>query len=96
MAARRRTELAVDAPAMALRRRRPGARPVHHTDRGCQYTAAADRALLTAHDVTTPMSRAGACPDNAMTECCFATRKAELGAAPPWTTHRVAGRAVLE
>ncbi len=36
-----RTELALAALAMALRARRPGAGLVRHTDRGCQYTAAA-------------------------------------------------------
>jgi len=41
MADHLRTELALDALAMALRARRPGAGLVHHTDRGSQYTAAA-------------------------------------------------------
>jgi putative transposase len=59
-----RTELALDALAMALARRRPGAGLVHHTDRGCQYTAAAYRAALAARGVTVSMSRAGewGCP----------------------------------
>jgi len=41
MADHLRTALALDALVMALRARRPGANLVHHTDRGCQYTAAA-------------------------------------------------------
>ena len=39
MADHLRTELALDALAMALRARRPGADRVHHTDRGCHYTS---------------------------------------------------------
>ena len=47
MADHLRTELALNALDMAIRRRRP--RPgelVHHTDRGCQYTSAAYQAAL--------------------------------------------------
>ena len=36
-----RTALALDALTMALGARRPPPGLVHHTDRGCQYTAAA-------------------------------------------------------
>jgi len=41
MADHLRAQLTLDALAMALRARRPGAGLVHHTDRGSQYTAAA-------------------------------------------------------
>jgi len=68
-----RTALALDALRMALRARRPGAGLVHHTDRGCQYTAAAYRARLAEHGITVSMSRAGECLDNAMAESFFAT-----------------------
>ncbi len=49
MAEHRRAELALDALTMALRARRPPPGLVHHTDRGCQYTAAAYREALVAH-----------------------------------------------
>ena len=79
MADHLRTELALDALRMALRQRRPAAgQLVHHTDRGCQDTAAAYRAVLTAHEVTGSMSRAGNGDDNAMAESFFGTLKAEL------------------
>jgi putative transposase len=90
-----RAELALDALAMALRNRRPGAGPRHHTDRGSQYTAAPYRAALAAHDITCSMSRAGECLDNAMAESFFATIKAELRANRPWPTRAAARTAVF-
>ena len=41
MADHLRTELVTDALTMALRRRRPAAGLIHHSDRGCQYTSLA-------------------------------------------------------
>jgi len=78
MADHLRTELALDALAMALQARRPPPGLVHHTDRGCQYTAAVYQAGLAARGIVCAMSRAGACLDNAMAESCFATLKAEV------------------
>ncbi len=96
MADHLRTELALDALAMALRARRPGAHLVHHTDRGCQYTAVAYRARLAAHGVTCSMSRSGACLDNAMAESFFATLKAELVDTRRWQTRAAAKTAIFE
>ena len=78
MAEHLRAELALDALTMAIQRRRPAAGLVHHTDRGCQYTAAAYREALAARGITASMSRSGDCYDNAMAESFFATLKAEL------------------
>jgi len=78
MADHLRTELALDALAMALHNRRPDAGLVHHTDRGSQYTAAAYQATLADRGITVSMSRAGECLDNAMAESFFATLKAEV------------------
>jgi len=55
MADHLRTELALDALAMALRARRPPPGLVHHTDRGGQYTAAAYQVVLAARGVTVSM-----------------------------------------
>ena len=96
MADHLRAELAVDALAMALGARRPAAGLVHHTDRGCQYTAAAYQAALAARGVTVSMSRAGDCYDNAMAESFFATLKAELIDTRPWPTRRSARQAIFE
>jgi transposase InsO family protein len=95
MADHLRTELALDALAMALARRRPGAGLVHHTDRGCQYTAAAYRDALTAHGLVCSMSRSGNCLDNAMAESFFATLKAELVDDRRWPTRAAARTAIF-
>jgi putative transposase len=96
MADHLRTELALDALTMALARRRPGAGLVQHTDRGCQYTAAAYREALAARGVTASMSRSGTCLDNAMAESFFATLKAEIGDAPLWPNRAAARTAIFE
>jgi len=96
MADHLRMELALDALAMALRARRPPPGLVHHTDRGCQYTAAMYRAALAARGVTVSMSRAGECLDNAMAESFFATLKAELSARQTWPTRAAARLAIFE
>jgi len=96
MADHLRTELALDALVMALQCRRPLPGLVHHTDRGCQYTAAAYQAALAARGLTVSMSRAGECRDNAMAERFFATLKAELVDARTWPTRAAARLAIFE
>jgi putative transposase len=97
MAEHLRTELALDALAMALQRRRPlPGQLVQHTDRGCQYTARAYQAVLAAHGVTCSMSRAGDCYDNALAESFFGTLKAELVHGQHWPSRRAARVAVFE
>jgi putative transposase len=97
MADHLRTELALDALMMALTTRRPaGSERVHHTDRGCQYTADRYQAALTGHGVTCSMSRAGNCLDNAMAESFFASFKSELVDRLVWPTRRAARQAIFE
>jgi transposase InsO family protein len=96
MADHLRAELALDALAMALQTRRPGAGLVHHTDRGCQYTAAAYRQVLVAHGCVASMSRTGDCFDNAMAESFFATLKAEIADAQVWPGRAAARTAIFE
>ncbi len=81
---------------MALQARRPAAGLVHHTDRGCQYTAHAYQALLASHGIAASMSRVGDCYDNAMAESFFATLKAELIDTRPRPTRRAARQALFE
>ena len=96
MADHLRTDLALDALAMALRRRRPARRGlVHHTDRGCQYTADRYQAVLADAQITCSMSRTGNCYDNAMAESFFATFKGELIDRSRWPTRRAARRAIF-
>lgn len=96
MADHRRTELALDARAMALRARRPGPGLVHHTDPGCQYTAAAYQARLASAGLVCSMRRSGQCLENAMAERCCATLKAALIDAQIWPTRAAARTAIVE
>ena len=95
MAEHLRAERARDALALAVRGRRPAAGLVHHTDRGCHYTAGSDRAARAADGITASMSRAGDCYDNAMAGSFCATRKAALVDTRPWPTRAAARVAVF-
>lgn len=72
-----RTDLTLAALRMALRRRRPPAGLIHHSDRGSQYAADAYVRLLRAYDITISMSRAGTPSDNAICERFMRTFKEE-------------------
>jgi putative transposase len=92
-----RTELALEALHLALGQRHPPANGlVHHTDRGCQYTAQAYRAVLAQHGITPSMSRRGDCYDNALAESFNGTIKSELVARTHWPTRQEARVAVFE
>ncbi len=92
-----RTELALEALELALGQRHPQPGTlIHHTDRGCQYTARAYQAVLDQHGITPSMSRAGNCYDNALAESFTATIKSELVARTHWPTREEARAAVFE
>jgi len=95
MADHLRTELAGAALTMARRTRSPAAGLVHHSDRGCQYTAETYQAVLAAHGLLPSMSRAGDCYDNALAESFLATLKGELIARQPWPTRQAARQAIF-
>jgi transposase InsO family protein len=78
MADHLRAELALDALAMALERRRvtPDGL-VHHSDRGVQYACSEYIGRLEAARITPSMSRAGCPYDNAMAESFMKTLKLE-------------------
>jgi len=73
-----RAELALDALAMALTRRRPRPGLVHHSDRGSQYTSLAFGKTIEAAGVLPSMGRRGDAFDNALAESFFATLETEL------------------
>lgn len=78
--------LTIKALDMALERRCPEAGLLHHSDRGCTYTAEDYQAVLTARGIACSMSRRGDCYDNAVIESFFSTVKTELALlalAPP-------------
>jgi transposase InsO family protein len=69
--------LAVDALQMALKRRRPAAGLVHHSDRGVQYACLEYTGLLKANSIQISMSRKGNPYDNAHCESFMKTLKYE-------------------
>ena len=91
-----RIELATDALRMALVARRPGPGLIHHSDRGCQYTAGAYAQLLAGHGIAQSLGRPGTCWDNAVPESFFATLKTELIYRQPWPTKQAARTAIFE
>jgi hypothetical protein len=90
------TSLPLRALDVAIRRRRPIAGLLHHSDRGCQYTSADYRAALRALGVTVSMSRKGNCWDNAVAESFFATLKNELIHGRRWVSRLELRAAVFE
>jgi transposase InsO family protein len=62
---------------MAAANRRGRRKPVHHSDRGLQYTCAAYQQRLTQLGITASFSRVGQCWDNAVAESFFHTLKTE-------------------
>lgn len=72
-----KAELVCDALDMAIRRRRPQAGLLHHSDRGSQYACVTYQSLLARHGIDCSMSRVGNCYDNAMKESFWSTLKRE-------------------
>jgi transposase InsO family protein len=90
------TQLPLAALDMALRRRCPTARLMHHSDRGCQYTSADYRQALGKAGIAVSMSRKGNCWDNAVAESFFATLKTELVYRRSWDTRADLRAAVFQ
>ena len=70
-------ELTLQALRMALKRRKPAAGLVHHSDRGVQYASRDYSALLIEHGIRISMSRRGNPYDNALAESFIKTLKYE-------------------
>lgn len=80
---------------MALQRRQPKARLLHHSDQGSQYTSAAYQSSLSSANIQVSMSRVGNCYDNAVAESFFGTLKAEC-VTGQYSTHALARTAIFE
>lgn len=78
MGATLNTAVPLAALMMALRKRKPAAGLVHHSDRGVQYASADYRSALAAHGLVASMSRKGNCYDNAVMEVFWSSLKNEL------------------
>jgi putative transposase len=98
MSAYRDEQLVEDALRMALKRRHilPDAELAHHTDRGSQYTADDDLALLVEHGIVVSMTRKADPYDNAMMESFFSTLRAELTDLECFPTRAAARVAVFD
>jgi putative transposase len=90
------TKLVRQALEQALRRRRPAAGLIHHSDQGRQYASSEYVELLEQHGIRQSMSRKGNCWDNAVAESFFASLEWELIERSQWSTRAQAGRAVVE
>jgi transposase InsO family protein len=74
---RMKTQLALDALAMAYWHRKPPKGLLHHSDRGSQYACPDYRQRLEQYGMRASMSRKGDCWDNAPTERFFRSLKSE-------------------
>jgi len=85
MATHLRTELVLDALNMAILQR-DSSGVIHHSDRGCQYTALAFGKRCEIAGIRPSMGSAGDCFDNALAESFFATLECELIDRRCWRT----------
>jgi putative transposase len=90
-----KTELVVDALAMAVTRRQPPVGVVHHSDRGSQYTSLAFGTTLRESGLVASMGRRGDAYDNAACESVISTIKNELIKRKTWTSRDQARLAVF-
>lgn len=88
--------MVIDAPAMAVWRRKPAAGLVHHSDRGTQYTALSFGKRLEEAGIVPSMGRAGSALDNAISESFVSTLKCELIHRHRFPTLEAARSAVFE
>lgn len=96
MAATMTSRLVVDALAMAVKRRLPGATLIAHSDRGSQYASEHYQQLLSQEGITCSMSRRGNCWDNSPMESFFASLKKELVHDEDYATREEAKASIFE
>lgn len=78
MADHMQTELVIQALRMGTKQRRISEGPIHHSDKGSQYTSYAYGRELAAWEMPPSFTGTGACLDNAYIESFFASLKKEL------------------
>ena len=96
MADHLRSELVVSALEMALARRRPDPRLVHHSDQGCQFTAVLFTKRCAKAGIEVSMGSVGDCYDNAVCETFHASLKKEKIYRQSWPTRAAARTAIFE
>jgi putative transposase len=95
MANHLRAELVLAALDMAIWNRHPRPGLIHHSDHGCQYTAAAFADRCQAWGVHCSMGTTGDCYDNALAESFFATLECKLLDRRTFRTHEEARSAIF-
>ena len=95
MADHMRAELVIEALEMAVARRRPDGRPVHHSDQGSQYTSLIFTQRCRSVDIDVSMGSKGDCFDNAAMESFHASLKKDLIHRRSWPTKQHARTAVF-
>jgi putative transposase len=78
----------IDALQMAVKRRRPAAGVIHHSDQGGQYVSLGFGQACTRAGIYRSMGSVGDCYDNAVAETFFATLKKELVYRRSWPTRQ--------
>jgi hypothetical protein len=78
MGTRQTSELVIEAVSMAVARRDPLIPPLHHSDKGCQYTSLDFTNRLHELGLVPSYGSTGDCYDNAAMETFWATLKREL------------------
>ena len=96
MAEHLRTELVLEAVEMALGRRRPLGKVIHHSAQGSQYTSLTFGQRLRDAGLVASMGSRGDCFDNAMAESFFASLECELLARQSFPTRNAARLAVFD
>lgn len=91
-----RAELVADAIEMAVSRRRPDERLIHHSDRGGQYVSLAVGQRCREAGIDLSMTQGGSPLDNAVAESFFATLKRELVDRYSWPTRSDLRIAIFE
>jgi putative transposase len=89
-------QLVTDALIMAIWRRGKPAAPLHHSDRGSQYTSEQFQRFMADHGVACSMSRSGNVWDNAAMESFFSSLKTERTARKTYRTRNEAKADVFD
>jgi putative transposase len=90
-----RAELVVDALEMAVKRRRPDAGLIHHSDQGSQYTSLIFTSRCRGVGIDVSMGSRGDCFDNAVMESFHASLKKDVIHRQSWPTKAEARTAVF-
>ena len=90
-----RSELVIEALAMARTHGHVRHGTIFHSDRGAQYTGQPFQDWCAAQGVMQSMGAVGVCWDNAVAESFFATLKSDLASHTSWATRAGARTAVV-